>query len=553
MTLPATIESSRMPADVATAIEDPATAPSRLPRIVRMLSWLLIVVAILVAISALPVGPVLERLSAWIESLGYFGYIVYVVIYVIGVVLMLPGLILTMAAGPIFGVVEGTILVSVASTTGVALTFLISRYLLRDRVARQLKENRKAAAIDQAIGERGWKIVLLLRLSPAVPFNLQNYLYGVTSVHFWQCVMASWIGMLPGTLMYVYLGDAAGSVAALAAGGQGGETTAGQWVLRSVGLLATIAVTVYVTRIATKAVKQYTDVDEDGPVESAGDDSAPPVKGWTLGTIMTALLAVVLLTGAVWAKANERAAPVEAYGGQPAGLVFDHSEFNNVVKMYVDDHGWVDYTALAKDTSTLDAYIAAVGAAAYDELGRDDKLALLINAYNAFTLRLIIDHWNDGNLESIKDIPDSLRWEDRRWNIGDMTLSLDNIEHDEIRPKFKEPRIHFALVCAAVSCPKLRNEAYVAARLEEQLEDQARYTHAHGRWYRYDADENRLYLTSLYDPFWYGGDFDHHAGSVLKYVANYSDEVKAALDAGKPPRVSYIEYDWKLNRMENRE
>ena len=100
----------------------------------------------------------------------------------------------------------GTIIVSLASTTGAALAFVIARYLARDSVARWVRRSPRFEAIDRAIGEEGWKIVALLRLSPAVPFNLQNYLYGLTKIRFWPCVLTSWAAMLPGTLMYVYLG-----------------------------------------------------------------------------------------------------------------------------------------------------------------------------------------------------------------------------------------------------------------------------------------------------------------------------------------------------------
>ena len=117
-----------------------------------------------------------------------------------------------------------------------------------------------------------------------------------------------------------------------------------------------------------------------------------------------------------------------------------------------------------------------------DELGRDERLALLINAYNAFTLRLILDHYP---VASITDIPADQRWDAVRWRLAGETYSLNQIEHELVRPNFREPRIHFALVCAAVGCPPLRTEAYTGELLEEQLEGQTRYSHAHDRWLRY--------------------------------------------------------------------
>ncbi len=238
----------------------------------------------------------------------------------------------------------------------------------------------------------------------------------------------------------------------------------------------------------------------------------------------------------------------EAYAESPAASAtkVDHSNFDSLLKKHVDPDGWVDYEALGKDAAQLDRYIASLADAPFDELGRDDKLALLINAYNAFTLRLILDYYP---LNSIRDIPDAKRWDHKRWHLAGKTYSLNQIEHELIRAKFKEPRIHFALVCAAYSCPKLRNEAYTGERLEEQLSDQTAYTHSHPRWYKFDKRNNTLYLTALYD--WYGDDFKAVAGSVLDYVADQAPEVRQAINAGQKPTIKWLDYDWKLNDTSN--
>jgi Protein of unknown function, DUF547 len=249
-------------------------------------------------------------------------------------------------------------------------------------------------------------------------------------------------------------------------------------------------------------------------------------------------------------------AMAEAYEEPPPDttIVFDHSAFNGLLQKHVDADGWVDYKALLENADTLDAYIASLADAPFDDLGRDEKLALLINAYNAFTLRLILDHYP---LKSIKDIPDAERWDAARWELAGGTsggdagklYSLNQIEHELIRPKFKEPRIHFALVCAAYSCPKLRNEAFTGERLEAQLQDQTAYTHAHDRWFRFDRANSTVYLTALYD--WYGGDFKSVADSVLDYVTDQSPELRAAVDAGQEIEVRWLDYDWKLNDVSN--
>lgn len=221
-----------------------------------------------------------------------------------------------------------------------------------------------------------------------------------------------------------------------------------------------------------------------------------------------------------------------------------------MLREHVTADGWVDYAGFAGDAGQVDAYIAGLADADLEVLSEDDRLATLINAYNAFTVRLIMDYYNDGKLTSIMDIPEDKRWDHQRWTLGGQVYSLNQIEHELIRAKFKEPRIHFALVCAAYSCPKLRNEAYTGAGLEAQLADQTVYTHSHDRWLVFDTSSNTLHLTALYD--WYGGDFKVVADSVLDYVAEQAPAVRAAIEAGHTPEIIWLDYDWKLNDISNK-
>lgn len=188
----------------------------------------------------------------WVEAQGLVGIVVYVLLYVLACVLFVPGSILTLGAGAVWGVSGGVPVVSVASILGATAAFLVGRHLARDWVARKIEGNGRFKAIDEAVAREGWKIVGLTRLSPVFPFTLLNYAFGLTRVSLRDYFFASWIGMLPGTLMYVYLGSLAGSLAALGAG-QSTRTPA-QWALYGVGLAATAAVTVYVTRIARAAL-----------------------------------------------------------------------------------------------------------------------------------------------------------------------------------------------------------------------------------------------------------------------------------------------------------
>ncbi len=189
---------------------------------------------------------------AWISRLGPFGFLIFAGLYILACVLMLPGSILTLGAGALFGVAKGSIVVSVAATLGASCAFLVGRYLARDWVAARIAGNPRFRAVDEAVATEGWKIVLLTRLSPVFPFNFLNYAFGLTKVTLRDYLFASWLGMIPGTVMYVYVGSLAGDLARVGAGGH--DRTAGEWIVYGVGLLATVLVTVLVTRVARKAL-----------------------------------------------------------------------------------------------------------------------------------------------------------------------------------------------------------------------------------------------------------------------------------------------------------
>jgi uncharacterized membrane protein YdjX (TVP38/TMEM64 family) len=177
--------------------------------------------------------------------------VVFIVLYILGAILFVPGSILTIGAGVVFGLLRGAILVSIGATIGAIAAFLIGRYFARDWVRGQLEGNPKFAAIDNAVGREGWKIVLLTRLSPVFPFNLLNYAFGLTAVTLRDYALATWIGITPGTVLYVYIGSIGGN---LATAGNSHRTPA-QWALNIVGLAATVAVAVYASRIASRALK----------------------------------------------------------------------------------------------------------------------------------------------------------------------------------------------------------------------------------------------------------------------------------------------------------
>lgn len=194
----------------------------------------------------------LKNALEWIESLGAIGAIAFIGIYIVATVAFLPGSILTLGAGVVFGVWLGAVYVFIGATLGATAAFLVGRYLARNWVAKKIADNENFSAIDRAVGKEGLKIVLLTRLSPIFPFNLLNYAFGLTGVSIQDYIIGS-VGMIPGTMMYVYIGSLAGNLALIGTANQPTNPTL-QWSIRIVGFIATVAVTIYITRIAKQAL-----------------------------------------------------------------------------------------------------------------------------------------------------------------------------------------------------------------------------------------------------------------------------------------------------------
>lgn len=224
----------------------------------RRLPWKWIAVGLLLAgvIAAsrfLPVGEWVRAFSDWAAALGAAGKALYALVYAVATVLLFPASLLTIAAGFAFGLGWGIAIVWVGATAGAALAFLIARHLARERVEKAARKSENFRAIDRAVGEKGWKIVALLRLSPLVPFSLSNYLYGLTAIRFGPYLLASAAGMLPGTVLYVYLGVAGRAAAAASAGEKRSPL---EWAALALGLAATVVATVLITRIARSELRK---------------------------------------------------------------------------------------------------------------------------------------------------------------------------------------------------------------------------------------------------------------------------------------------------------
>ncbi len=237
-------------------------------------AWLALVAAaaLIAALLLLPVNLWLLALVERIRDMGWLGAALFVLAYVAATLFLLPGSLLTLGAGFAYGPVYGTLLVMVASNLGASAAFLLGRTVLRERVSRRIAQDARFSAVDTAVGAQGFRVVLLLRLSPLFPFNLLNYALGLTRVRLRDYVLASVLGMFPGTLLYVYLGSLVTSVSQLASGQR---PDSGPWgrVLFWGGLVATLAVTVVLTRIARRALQQALRQNASAP--SSPEESSP--------------------------------------------------------------------------------------------------------------------------------------------------------------------------------------------------------------------------------------------------------------------------------------
>jgi len=223
---------------------------------------------------------------------------------------------------------------------------------------------------------------------------------------------------------------------------------------------------------------------------------------------------------------------------------FDHSQYDSLLVEHVKE-GLVDYSALKQDPR-LDAYISLIAEADLDSLAtHTEQLAFWINAYNAYTLKLITIHFPVDSIMDIKQQGYDSPWHIPLAIVAGKHYTLDQIENEIIRPKFQDSRIHYALVCAARSCPQLRNEAYVGVRLEEQLEEQSRWFMIHRN--SFDLKSRTANLSSVYE--WYSVDFGESSQDTLKSISRHVEPTlgKALQENPKTWKIRFTEWDWRLN------
>jgi len=229
-----------------------------------------------------------------------------------------------------------------------------------------------------------------------------------------------------------------------------------------------------------------------------------------------------------------------------AQRVTDHAIWNRLLQEHVSADGWVDYAGFQAAEVQLDAYLTILSKSTPAESWSEaDKLAYWINAYNAFTVKLIVDHYPLGSIKELHPKPyipmvNSV-WNKRFFSLEGRETNLDEIEHKILRKKFDEPRIHFAIVCASVSCPRLRNEAFVAEKLETQLREQAESFINDDLRNQITAEEIRI--SRIFQ--WFKGDFTKR-GSLIQFLNQYS-QVKISENA----RIRHLDYNWDLNERQS--
>ena len=236
------------------------------------------------------------------------------------------------------------------------------------------------------------------------------------------------------------------------------------------------------------------------------------------------------------------------HGYAPAAE-FDHSIFDQVLRTYVNDQGRVDYNGIA-GYLPFKAYMESLQTARTDSMSRDGQLAFWINAYNAVTIDKVIK-WKPEKSVRETFVPGvwtgTKFFTTREHTVAGKSLSQDDIEHEILRKQLKEPRIHFAIICASSGCPLMPRFAYTEENVQTMLEEETRKYINSELGTQIDSAENTLYLSKLFD--WFAGDFENKSGSVLDFIKPYLDEQALAF-VEKNPKIKYLPYDWALNAQE---
>ncbi|MDA3961617.1 MAG: DUF547 domain-containing protein, partial [Planctomycetota bacterium] len=485
-----------------------------------------------------------QMLSAY-ASAAVVTAAVFVAVYIVLAALSIPiASLLTLLGGAVFGVPLGLLLSTLGATLGATGACTLARYGLRDWAERRLGD--RWDSLNERMERDGAWYLLSLRLVPVAPFWVVNLAMGLTRIKLSTFVWVSWLGMLPGGLLYVVAGAELPRLRSLSD-------------LLDPALLAILAVLGLLPLLLRLATRRGL------------------ARRWRFSAGFGAAL---LLLG-VPVLAISRPAPAPRVPPVEIAAADHHDardHLNATLKRFVDQHGMVDYAGLQANPQDLDmwyAWLARLEHSEYTSWSRDAQLAFWINTYNGLTLLAIRQHYpippsafGLAQMATGADIPSgSIRhipwlWHRVAFTVMQEPHTLDQIEHQIIRPEFQEPRIHMAINCASVGCPPLRNEAFAADKLETQLQDQTeRFLRQHpATQVTIDRAQGTVTLSAILS--WFADDFAHtevapsnfaSASSasergVLAFIAPYLDDADASYLRTGDYTVRYRNYDWSLNQ-----
>ena len=465
---------------------------------------LLLVAAGILAARAFGLGDLIRlenvaRLKQGIEGYGALAPAVYIAGYILAVVFFVPGLPITVLGGVAFGPLWGTLYVWIAATIGAGLAFLVARYGVRSTVERWVQASPRIARMDGQVARHGWRIVMLTRLVPIFPFNLQNYAYGITRIGFWPYAITSSICMLPGTAAFTFAGGALSD-------GRGD-------VRRTLAYLAIAGVLLVLISLIPRWLQR---------------------RSRLAGDLLKAAVIAALLGAALPADAAEN----DAY----ARLLKAHVRPGTVSGIRL---ALVDYRAVKADPAYAQA-LNALAESRPDALTSDaERIAFWVNAYNLAAIKAVLDQYPTRSIKDGGSLLSSI-WKKKVATVARTVYSLDDIEHGILRKAFREPRVHFAIVCASLSCPDLPAEPFDAARFDAQLDQQAAAFLSNAtKGLKPGADGKTARVSSIFK--WFAGDFAASGGVAAFIRARSSPEVAARLGALTDAGLSYLDYDWSLN------
>lgn len=453
-----------------------------------------------------------EAIRDWVKSFGNISPLVYFVIYAIAPLLFFPGSVLTAAAGLIWGWKFAFLLVTIGANTGANLAFLLGRRLGQKRV--QKLTAGKYEKYEEKIADAGFQTILFLRLVPLVPFNVLNYGAGVSGVRWRDYALGSFLGMIPGTFVYVYIGSNL------------------DWRKPQLWFALAVLLLLASTPTIWKSWKRRK--------EAKTDKKSKWIWLPLAGAILTAGIGgVMLATGNGSASKEGLEVSTSDQIQLPAEIKTHH--LDDLLSKFITEDNLVDYSAWKADSDAMDKLQNYVQSLAFQEdsttgsYTNEERLAIYINAYNALTISTILEEYP---VESIMQIPGA--FDEPRHHLGNLVVSLDQIE--EMAGDNGGYRVHAALVCAARSCPPFRKEAFIGERINEQLNDQMRQWLADPKLNRFEKDN--IWLSSIFK--WYSNDFEKEEGGLIGVLKKYGPDLPESYFVS-PPEIKYLDYNWGLN------